>query len=632
MLPLAVGRCPSNAQGVAVCHVAGWALLGIMVLSPRTHIAAAEKSMCELSRSVLQAYGVETAMSCAAPNATTLPPRHRPGQPSCRLLEQNCALEGSGFHRELTCQVAVTCSQPGVEAHDRGEALQGGSAQGLCDWPRNSGSAEHGCVGPVQKASCGAEGGGRGAPLDPTLDFAAGNSSTGGEGCMTGVGVLPADCSGGDSPGGRGACDRMVEKAGGCAPSAGWNERHEWKECIEWNDCNECSAPVEPGAVGGKDGGLPQGQASTDGGRRAEHATGGWVSRLGRWWGAVGLVLGRAPAAPNQARGDACAVCGTWRLSVLQPLPAGVYADPWELARWERDRLRNPDHVHSFRVFGPIDVESVEALAAPTLLVAETLLVLKSSRVDPFSNSSAAMAHPLRGSGDVSPSCEEQFDGRKLCGVGADVACTHVGQGIPAEAPRGLPAPSQDTTAGPKWAGVKTPGMRLESTVRVPLHQRYPKPHGGPAGEAGAGLLEWMSGAETTFHLPAPYVLLGTQGDRARGSGVTWAHVGPGVSKQPASSQTHMPAMRWMLLTGEGGGPAGQREEARGLDWHAPAGKLQHGLLVGPITLLFQLACAYAALRAVYRSSQGQGGEAGAGEGGIMEERSSGSGERRMVT
>lgn len=637
MLPLLVGRCRPNAQ-----HVAGspkpskgarWALLGIMVLFPRTHLAAANTSTCEVSRSVLESYGVQvpSIAACGGPKTTPVEPaRQQPGQPSCQLLEQSCALEGSGFHRELTCRVKVTCRGLKDAVEDHGDVVEnhgGRAADGHCNRSKNLGNPERGAPRRLPgRAKCG----------DPAANC-AGNCGGDLECCKLCREILSADSSGGGSS--RGVEGDRLERAnsdGGGSPGGvegGEVERAQGYAVGE--GCNECPAPIKPGAVGWDDRGSPHSPARGDKEMDAVAADRGWAAGLRRWLGGMGSFWGQPRATPDQATGAACAVCRMCRLAVLQPLTAGVYADPWELVRWERDWLRNPDRVHSFRVFGPIDVESMEALAAPTLLVAETSFDLMSLGTDSRLDSSASTAHQPRSSDGVSASCKERIDGHKLgnfqaegrkvgegrkggdvradghnCGEDVHNFC-HVRvdganeQGVASDSPQELLTPSLCTNAGPeREAGLSLypPRVLVEGTVRAPLHQRYPKPHAGHAREAGAGLSTWLAGAETTFHLPPPFVLLGCiQEGREGESGVTWGHVGPSAVGQPAPNKTLVSARTWVLLKEGERGP----EVERGLDWQAAAGKLEHGLLVGPTTLLFQLACAFAALRAVCRKSQG---------------------------
>ena len=59
------------------------------------------------------------------------------------------------------------------------------------------------------------------------------------------------------------------------------------------------------------------------------------------------------------------------QMMVLQPLPAGVYADPYELANiagMSSTAVANQLQLSSYRVFGKIDVERIEPDCEPTLL------------------------------------------------------------------------------------------------------------------------------------------------------------------------------------------------------------------------------------------------------------------------
>ena len=55
------------------------------------------------------------------------------------------------------------------------------------------------------------------------------------------------------------------------------------------------------------------------------------------------------------------------QLLLLQPLPSGVYADPYELASWQADL---PQHLQptTAQLFGPVDLESAQPAARPQLV------------------------------------------------------------------------------------------------------------------------------------------------------------------------------------------------------------------------------------------------------------------------
>lgn len=63
---------------------------------------------------------------------------------------------------------------------------------------------------------------------------------------------------------------------------------------------------------------------------------------------------------------------GFCELLLLQPLPAGVYADPYELKTW----AGRTQGVLETRLFGEVDVENIESKSLPSALALRVLATL----------------------------------------------------------------------------------------------------------------------------------------------------------------------------------------------------------------------------------------------------------------
>eukprot|EP00884_Botryococcus_braunii_P012603 jgi/Botrbrau1/21343/Bobra.0184s0053.1 len=558
----------------------------------------------------LDYYGLEAGSAqCTAPGCASTAgcPAGDPLIPICSLVKRDCRLVGTGFHRELVCGITLRCKKPGRVA------AVGGTTASRC--PRGPGG--------------GAEGADWGSAAQGDLLSGYGLDSGGGNGRDRG-GVPDAGSTGTAS-----SCDR--------ARAAAHSEVHGSMAESHWGSSVGTGGDARSADIGGT---VPAG--------------------------------GQAGAA-NGSGAAAGAYFGSCRVAVLQALPAGVFADPWELARWKRDRGRNPKRVGAFRVFGPVDVESVETLAEPTLVAAETLLTRKAPR-----GPAAGKAPFAREEGPACHRCApcpaaEAAKGRSDGGVppegGPSNPCGSPEGAEPVPHTGGLGARASSPSGGPPEGAAHVPHhhghedgaacvplsqgheegalcpawVLLEGAVRVPLHQRYPRPTTGHPVDTRSGLLGFLASARIEFRLPPPHVLLGcraeampsllpnhqrfchtnatqtavnagTEADRtptvgdhkssllgdpgsrraAEGAvdgqhrpgpgGVMWAHVAP-CGRMCNGEGAAEACQAGAPLTGDDpGGPL----------WEAAAGKTEHGAFVGPITLLFVVGCLLLVLRTAH--------------------------------
>jgi hypothetical protein len=232
---------------------------------------------------------------------------------------------------------------------------------------------------------------------------------------------------------------------------------------------------------------------------------------------------------------------------VVQPLPPAIFADVYEL-----DNAAAVGLGPLVKLFGPVDVESIEKYSQPTALV-----------VYAGNLSSAEQARFLYG----------QL-GAALLSTVARCHCPGVCMlafgPLPAALPRCLHrrSPLQAPPA-------------VEATLAVPLHARYPLPRHPtqPSQAAQTGWTAALRSADAAMEVPQPRVL---------------------VRCPPGSGAASDSLALWQEATVERAGAAAQEL----MTWDMPAGNLQHGPFVAAGTAAALLGSAAAVLWALYRPQQ----------------------------
>ena len=332
-----------------------------------------------------------------------------------------------------------------------------------------------------------------------------------------------------------------------------------------------------------------------------------------------------------------------------QALPAGVFADPFELAGLEAlggSSGGGLGRCARARVFGPVDLEALEPHASPTVLAlwgpAEPCPAGQaragSVGVPPSGRPAAASPQGFRGgcnAGRCSPGCAAQGPGIGAAGMRQHVcdasesddgsssrqfgscrgaACCHRAALHPAPGNRSAAASLQAACSG-----AVTMALRLQA----PLHARYAAPR-LPADGSG-----WASfaGEPAAYVLPAPLVLA-RLGRRCQGKStnsvdsVAESHPwGPGAwsreaawtesdssscrgrggvaaSRGPCGPPAGLGPSRWEVVRAlQGAGPA----EAR---WHVPTGNPAHESFVAAATAAAFLLAGALIVRAAFAASR----------------------------
>ena len=246
----------------------------------------------------------------------------------------------------------------------------------------------------------------------------------------------------------------------------------------------------------------------------------------------------RSAAAPAAGQGGAATPpppphCGD--VALLQPLPPAIFADIYQL-----DNAAAVAQGPAARLFGPVDVESIEARAQPTLLAV-------------YANASAAAQ------------AQQQPQGQQQVGwlVGLAV-CRCAVCAAPCNGAAGWHAAAWHAAAAAPTAHQPPPfGSPLQAhqanpcsmTVTVPLHARYPHPR-TPEQQQPASWLEAAASASAVVELPLPLVLARCPAPGGGGLEAAWQAV---QLEQPGAAA----AVRWQM----------------------PAGNLRHGPLVATGTV-----------------------------------------------
>lgn len=326
-------------------------------------------------------------------------------------------------------------------------------------------------------------------------------------------------------------------------------------------------------------------------------------------------------------------------LACLQALPAGVFADPYELAGLEA--LAGPDRAGirrgaRARVFGPMDLEALEPHASPTVMALWGPVEPYFNPTEPSTGCHAradgvylcpsersAAAAPEGfvedcNAGRCGAGCAGGGPARAGCAIAAD-GCPHApdtGQSSDSCSPRGsgaaCAAPCNRSAAVSREApcsGAATVALR----VQAPLHARYAAPR-LPADGSG-----WASfaGEPATYVLPPPLVLARCQGmglvdSAAEGhlSGpsrrAAWtgddcdsqgAGGGSAALRGACGAPTGLGPSRWKVVRALGGAGAA---EAR---WHVPTGNPAHEGFVSMVSAAAFLLASAAMVRASFAGS-----------------------------
>ena len=337
-------------------------------------------------------------------------------------------------------------------------------------------------------------------------------------------------------------------------------------------------------------------------------------------------------------------------LACLQALPAGVFADPYELAGLEA--LANPGGAGlgrsaRARMFGPVDLEALEPHASPTVMAlwgpVETYPHPKSTEPCPASHVRAdggdtcpskrsAAAGPegflegctagrcsagcaVEGAGDGAADRRQQVtdagqssdsSGRRQAGSCGDAGCSPGGLGAACAAHGNRSAAALRQAL---CSGATTVALRLQA----PLHARYAAPR-LPADGSG-----WASfaGEPATYVLAPPLVLARCQSTNSVGIAAEGHASGPSREAEWTGDAcgSQVGGGGGVALHGACGPPTGlgssQWEVVRALDgagaaearWRVPTGNPAHEGFVAVVTAAAFLLAAAAMVRAAFAGS-----------------------------
>lgn len=256
------------------------------------------------------------------------------------------------------------------------------------------------------------------------------------------------------------------------------------------------------------------------------------------------------PAGAAAAQQPPLSGCG--EAALLQPLPPAIFADVYQL-----DNVAAMGQGPAVRLFGPVDVESIERFSQPTLL--------------------AVYSGPTQAAGQQVGFLLVPLLGKWLVGHGGYLSACRMSRNAALSALLS-PPPSPVTPPLPPHPNRHTlqEGNCTELTLTVPLHARYPHPTNPqqqpqPRTEAWQRWLGSLQSTAAVAELPLPLVL----------------------ARCPAAREES--AAEWQVATLQPASAAAAAAEP--VSWVLPAGNLRHGPLVAAGTAA-ALGCGVAAVLA----------------------------------
>lgn len=251
-------------------------------------------------------------------------------------------------------------------------------------------------------------------------------------------------------------------------------------------------------------------------------------------------------------------------------------------------------------MFGPIDLETLEPAALPTLLAlwGPVRLHVESRGLCPAHGVGFGPGAGTRASGDgCGASALGQQRPSQALVAGRKATCCCAGSSGGAGRAGTLPDPTALSQAGLVGAaGCRAGGAAASVELWAPLHARYPAPAPRAVGRAWAAL----AGAPVAYALPAPLVLArcggGSQTTRAGPPGDT----GPGLPGQDLGAcqagngsggerACQVGDGRWEAVTADAAGGGG----GAAVEWVVPSGNPAHeGFVAAATSAAFLLASA----------------------------------------
>jgi len=297
-------------------------------------------------------------------------------------------------------------------------------------------------------------------------------------------------------------------------------------------------------------------------------AAGGAAAPLRLWrWLAAALGGGCVPPPP----GAACDV------ALVQPLPAGAYADMDQLSSLAAARLRAApqqkyESSQAKSVSGPGTASGMGPGSPPGAFAAQLFGTADAERTKPECQPTALVLRLNATAGPAASSTERQPGGLQPA-AGAAIGAAVGGFGMAGADPVSLrPAAAA--------AAAKAPG--IVASLTVPVHARYPAPAAGSGGGGAAWSLQSLQSPMVTIELPPLAVRVRCNGGGG-GSGSKGQHGGWHAVQLQAS---------------------GSDDELSGsLKWSVPAGSQRHATFVNAVSAVAYVAAAAAVITVAIRTS-----------------------------